>query len=142
MITNAMFYGQDSQSHQASFGPITFSLAGVYISIISIVITIPPLFLITFLFKNTRSFRANKDKSNIEHLVLNPQKDLLPVGYQILAWSLVVLSVASSGFFVILYSMEWGKDKSEEWLLSFFLSFMESIFIVDPVKVCLVLFPR
>ncbi|KAJ8298362.1 hypothetical protein KUTeg_024893 [Tegillarca granosa] len=31
--------------------------------------------------------------------------------------------------------MEWGKPKSEEWLCTFFLSFFESLCLVDPVKV-------
>jgi hypothetical protein len=36
--------------------------------------------------------------------------------------------------------MEWGKSKSEEWLLCFFLSFFESIFIMDPLKVCITIY--
>ena len=52
-----------------------------------------------------------------------------------LGWLLVVLSCVVSAFFLLLYSIEWGKDKSEAWLATFFLSFTESIFVFDPLKV-------
>ncbi|GFR75987.1 polycystic kidney disease protein 1-like 2 [Elysia marginata] len=35
----------------------------------------------------------------------------------------------------MLYSMQWGKDVSEEWLSSFILSFLQSLCVVDPFKV-------
>ncbi|XP_076075491.1 location of vulva defective 1-like isoform X2 [Mytilus galloprovincialis] len=35
-------------------------------------------------------------------------------------------------------SMEWGKTKSEEWLLCFFMSFIESMLLVDPLKIILI----
>ncbi len=54
----------------------------------------------------------------------------LPVG-----WVLCVLGIIAPGFFLILYSMDWGKDKSNAWLASFFLSFFESMFMMDPLKV-------
>ena len=53
----------------------------------------------------------------------------------VVGWFLVVLSCVASAFFLLLYSIEWGKEKSEAWLATFFLSFTESIFVVDPLKV-------
>ena len=47
----------------------------------------------------------------------------------------VFLCVVVSGFFTILYSMEWGKKKSLEWLSTFVLSFFQSVIVVQPVKV-------
>ncbi len=41
-------------------------------------------------------------------------------------------------FFVILYSMQWGKERSESWLMSMFLSFFQSLFVVDPLKVFII----
>jgi hypothetical protein len=40
-----------------------------------------------------------------------------------------------SAFFTILYSMEWGKQKAEEWLSTFVLSFFQSVIVVQPIKV-------
>ena len=52
-----------------------------------------------------------------------------------IAWFLVAVSVIASAFFTILYSMEWGFDKSSKWLTSFFLGFLESVLLVQPLKV-------
>ncbi len=57
--------------------------------------------------------------------------------FQVFAWTIAILSIVASGFFVILYSMEWGSDKSNSWLSSFCLSWAESFFIFDTCKVCL-----
>ncbi|XP_052229435.1 polycystin-2-like [Dreissena polymorpha] len=50
-------------------------------------------------------------------------------------WFLVVAGTLVPAFFVLLYSMQWGKQKSEEWLTSFLLSNFESMLFVDPVMV-------
>ena len=65
--------------------------------------------------------------------------DTWPVVWRHVAWLLVALVVLICSFFVILYSMQWGKDISEEWLSSFMLSFVQSLFVVDPFKVSLVI---
>ena len=53
----------------------------------------------------------------------------------IIAWVLVALSVGGAAFFTILYSLQWGKEKSTAWLTSFLLSFVQSIILIQPVKV-------
>ena len=57
-----------------------------------------------------------------------------------IAWTLVVLTCVLSAFFLILYSVDWGKAKSERWLTAFFLSFIQSLFLIDPVKVNTIFF--
>ncbi len=51
------------------------------------------------------------------------------------AWATANLAILSSAFFVILYSMEWGAEKSNAWLVSYVLSFVENAFFADPMKV-------
>ncbi len=53
----------------------------------------------------------------------------------IAAWMTANLAILCSGFFVILYSMEWGAEKSNAWLVSYILSFVENAFFADPMKV-------
>ena len=153
MISNAMFYGQDTGS-KISVGPITFSLSGIYISLISSLIAAPPIFIVTYIFRNSRqrSLR-NSSKKTVEEtthgkLSLRYKETIdyandstthdrlsLPFWCKFISWGIVTTAVLVSGFFLILYSMEWGKTKSEEWLLCFCMSFFESIFILDPLKV-------
>ena len=52
-----------------------------------------------------------------------------------LPWTIITLTTASAAFIIVLYSVEWGKRKSEEWLSSFILSVVESILVLDPILV-------
>ncbi len=63
----------------------------------------------------------------------NPR--FLPYWVTYIAWTMIVLVMILSPFFTILYSFEWGGDKSRSWMTAFFLSFFEAEAIVDPVKV-------
>ncbi len=58
----------------------------------------------------------------------------------LVGWVLVQLAIIIPAFFIMLYSMQWGRQRSEAWLVSFLLSFIETLFIVDPIKVILVLY--
>ncbi|CAC5388020.1 PKD1L2 [Mytilus coruscus] len=158
MISNAMFYGQNTGS-QFSIGPIKLSLSGIYISLISAIIAAPPIFLVSYMFRSSRHRKTTEkkplpnteefpditlqstDKTDAE---THPKADVtddtqfsLPFWCRYVAWGIVTLAVFLSGFFLILYSMEWGKTKSEEWLLCFFMSFIESMLLVDPIKIIL-----
>ncbi|XP_035690035.1 polycystin-2-like [Branchiostoma floridae] len=47
------------------------------------------------------------------------------------AWMIVVVSSVVSSFFVIMYSLDWGREKSEAWLKAFFLSFCLSSVVAE-----------
>lgn len=55
-------------------------------------------------------------------------------------WIIFVLVIVFFGFFVILYSMEFGKMKLEEWLLMFVFLFVELLFVFDLINVRIVFF--
>ncbi|XP_070540434.1 polycystin-1-like protein 2 [Ptychodera flava] len=59
----------------------------------------------------------------------------LPYPSIYVAWFLVFSVSIVSAFFTILYSMQWGNDKSIAFLKSLSVSLVEDIFILQPVKV-------
>ncbi|XP_063447743.1 polycystin-2-like protein 2 [Mytilus trossulus] len=153
MISNAMFYGQNTGS-RFIIGPIKLPLSGIYISIVSAIIAAPPILLVSYMFRRSKPRSRNEKKTftntkdNPEMTLKSEQEDInadatddtefsLPFWCRYAAWGIITLAVFISGFFLILYSMEWGKTKSEEWLLCFFMSFIESILLVDPLKIIL-----
>ena len=84
---------------------------------------------------NNQKFDAIDDKTrNVKKSCCTFFRTELPSYGVRIAWTLVLLTCLVSGFFVILYSVDWGKAKSERWLTSFFLSFLQSLFLIDPVK--------
>lgn len=163
MISNAMFFQsstEESSSFQMELGFIRFSLSTLYVSVIGVIITTPPILFVIIAFRkskirqkrHTDSTIINKDgknnsakydvsKSNCilqelnEGIMFADNNLNLPFWFVYLAWITLVLAAAACAFFLLLYSMEWGKEKSEEWVTSFLLSFLESILFVDPLKV-------
>ena len=148
MITNAMWYETSANSSSGifSFGPITFSVTELINSVWSNLIAIPPITLITSIFANHTSKKQNKDdrpfaddenKEKTDDSSWKPptKRFQFPHWCLYMAWVLVALSILVSGFFIILYSLDWGGDVTNAWLTAFFLSFFESIVIIQPAKV-------
>uniref|UniRef100_A0A8C8ADQ3 Polycystic kidney disease protein 1-like 2 n=1 Tax=Otus sunia TaxID=257818 RepID=A0A8C8ADQ3_9STRI len=59
----------------------------------------------------------------------------LPWWFIFIAWFLVAATSGVSGFFTMLYGLHYGKENSIKWLISMAISFLESLFITQPLKV-------
>ncbi|XP_052068318.1 uncharacterized protein LOC127707695 isoform X2 [Mytilus californianus] len=153
MITNAMFFKSSDDDtvtpDTVQIGSMRLSLKIVYVSFIGCVITVPPIVLVTYLFRNTsakvvqkkqkqKNTDSTEDDDNDDAIMTLTTKKKFPHWVVYIAWFVVALAVIASAFFLLLYSMQWGKAKAEEWLTTFILSFIESILLVDPFKVIIV----
>lgn len=70
----------------------------------------------------------------------NPKKKSkkgLPHGFVYVAWVLCFLSSVTSAVFTVFYSLSWGPEIANKWLLAFVTSFFQSILIIQPLKVVL-----
>ncbi|XP_033737386.1 polycystic kidney disease protein 1-like 2 [Pecten maximus] len=85
--------------------------------------------------RTSRLISSRKNQQKTSDGEKKKKRNPLPFWCLYVAWTLVVLSVLASGFFVILYSIEWGTEKSSRWLTAFFLSFIESVIFIQPLKV-------
>ena len=54
------------------------------------------------------------------------------------AWCLCVLTTLSSAVFTLFYSMMWGREQSNLWLTTMFISFVQDTLISQPLKVLIV----
>ena len=146
MVSNAMFYGtgsDDTDKSAFTIGPLSVTIQQLYTSIASSIITVPPILIITTCFSKTRQQTdapAPKGSGRRYHVTDDEQKasargKRLPYWCLHVSWLLVFLCVAAGAFFSILYAMQWGRRKSEDWLLTFFMSFFESVFLLQPLKV-------
>nr|XP_032812629.1 polycystic kidney disease protein 1-like 2 isoform X1 [Petromyzon marinus] len=130
MMANAMWFGKKQAASKAgggvAVGPL--SLTDVLISLLSSLVEVPVSLVVVLIFRNSRSEseRPPGQKSS--------WRGPWPGGCRCVAWCLVVLAVLSSGFFTILYSMEWGPEKANRWLIRFLLSFIMSIALIQPIK--------
>lgn len=60
----------------------------------------------------------------------------LPWWCVFLGWFLLLSISGVSTFFTLLYGFEYGREKSIKWVMSLGLSLFQSIFILQPLKVC------
>jgi hypothetical protein len=99
------------------------------------------LWLIAKLFSSKNSKPASaqpfsaRDVQNMTDLDNSLMTNPLPYFVVYITWVLVLATMATCAFFLLLYSMQWGSTTSQEWLASFFLSFFQSFFVFEPVKV-------
>ncbi|XP_078524933.1 polycystin-1-like protein 2 [Lissotriton helveticus] len=59
----------------------------------------------------------------------------LPWWFVFIGWALIAITSGVSGFFTMLYGLHYGKDSSIKWLITMGISFFESLFITQPLKV-------
>nr|XP_020466514.1 polycystic kidney disease protein 1-like 2 [Monopterus albus] len=59
----------------------------------------------------------------------------LPWWFTFVGWILVIATSGVSGYFTMMYGLTYGKGRSISWLISMGVSFFESLFITQPLKV-------
>ena len=145
MIANAMFYNISGESEGAiQVGPFKFSLRQIIVGVQSGLIIAPVNILIVLLFKSSkhRSQRGDKYKE-IDHAQQLVDKErnagcMLPHFCVYFGWFLCFATSLTAAAFTLFYSMIWGKEVAEQWLSSILISNGQDIFVVQPVKVMLV----
>ena len=131
MIASAMWYKTDdvaSTQNALIIGPISLTVHELYVSLMSSVTIIPVVLGITLLFSKSAPWPETK-----EHAYRG--KGQLPWWCAVIGWILVIMAISTSCFFTILYSFEWGSVKSTAWLTAFVMSFVESVLLIQPLKV-------
>ena len=78
-----------------------------------------------------------EDKSEKDTSATKKKKGL-PHGFVYLAWVLCFLSSVTSALFTVFYSLDWGPEIANKWLIAFVTSFFQSILVIQPLKVVLV----
>ncbi|XP_051994643.1 polycystic kidney disease protein 1-like 2 [Xyrauchen texanus] len=82
--------------------------------------------------QHTRSSSPTEGSSG--HRKKGCQKGL-PWWFVFVGWLLVAATSGVSAYFTMMYGLTYGKERSIGWLISMVVSFFESLFITQPVKV-------
>lgn len=85
----------------------------------------------------TKIIEDKEDNSEKGSNTMKKKKNGLPHGYVYLAWALCFLSSVTSAVFTVFYSLSWGPEISNKWIVAFVTSFFQSIFVIQPLKVIL-----
>ena len=146
MITSAMFYnmGGDGPSPFAiHIGSLVIDLKQFVIALQSSLIIVPVNVAIVQIFRNLKPKKSKEeiyneeteDNSENKENEGNKPKGKLPHWFIYIAYALCYLASAASIFFTLLYSIQWGKEKSTEWVIAMVTAFLQSVLLLQPVKV-------
>uniref|UniRef100_A0A8C3PDD2 Polycystin 1 like 2/pseudo n=1 Tax=Chrysemys picta bellii TaxID=8478 RepID=A0A8C3PDD2_CHRPI len=87
-------------------------------------------------FQKAQSYvQAVRQVQHMKGLLESSSFKGLPWWFVFIGWFLIAATSGVSGFFTMLYGLHYGKDNSIKWLISMAISFFESLFITQPLKV-------
>ncbi|KAI8482558.1 hypothetical protein Bbelb_397060 [Branchiostoma belcheri] len=138
MLCNAMWYKSDegflTKNTVYDLGFVQITLQELYVSLMSVIMVLPVVLVPARLFRVAAS--APITAPGIRHSSkYGLFKERLRSFSKYVAWVLVAMVSVVSSFFVILYSLDWGREKRAAWLKAFFFSFSFSSLIAETVQI-------
>ncbi|XP_035662444.1 polycystic kidney disease protein 1-like 2 [Branchiostoma floridae] len=138
MLSNAMWYKSDegfvTKNTVFDLGFVQITLQELYVSLMTVVMVLPVVLVPARLFRVEvpASITAPGIRRSSKY---GSWKGILSRWSKYVAWFLVAMVSILSSFFVILYSLDWGRKKSEAWLKTFFFSFGFSSIIAETAEI-------
>ncbi|XP_066271656.1 polycystin family receptor for egg jelly-like [Branchiostoma lanceolatum] len=136
MVGSAMWHGFKLVSHDVTLfdsGVITLRLSELIgTAATSFTVFFPVNAILVPMFRK-QSPLQNHIPSKLMKTPTSPSTRRIP--YKTVAWVLAILTSVSSSFFVIMYSLQFGAERSRAWLKDFVLTFLISTFLLEPVQV-------
>ena len=140
MLASAVFYELDTDvadtQGKLQLGRFVFNLRDFIIGVQSLFVVMPINMLIVKIFTHTRSANEEKQSQETPRKPATKKREFsLPHWFIYISWLLCFVTAFVASTFVIFYSLQWGKDTSEEWLISVGTSVFMDIFVSEPLKI-------
>ena len=139
MVTNAMFYQVQEMSDPNSFqiGPLELSLRQTVIGLQSGLISLPASIFTVMIFRNIkrRTLQGNSKENDSLKRKEKSSQGFLPPWFAVIGWLVCLTASMFSGAATILYSIQWGADTSNQWLMSVGISFVEDMILIGPISI-------
>ncbi|XP_078664140.1 polycystin-1-like protein 2 [Branchiostoma floridae x Branchiostoma belcheri] len=138
MLSSAMWYKAENTTADTrvlNLGFVLFTIQELYISLMTVLTVLPVNLVLLQLFRMEAPLSVNTPEISIRPSKKGYWKRTFFRLAKYVAWLTVFLVSTSSKFFVLLYSMDWGKEKSDAWMKAFVLSFMGSSCVMDSLQI-------
>ncbi|KAI8480406.1 hypothetical protein Bbelb_418640, partial [Branchiostoma belcheri] len=137
MLSSAMWYKAENTTADTrvlNLGFVRFTIQELYISLMTVLTVLPVNLVLLQLFRMEAPLSVNTPEMSIRPSKKGYLKKTFHLA-KYMAWVTVFLVSTSSAFFVLLYSMDWEKEKSDAWMKAFVLSFMGSSCVMDTLQI-------
>ena len=137
LVTNAMFYRFAKADDTSSFrlGPLEISLRQIIVGIQSGLISLPVNIVTVMIFRNIK--RNTSPDGFIENGISTTQtkstQGFLPRCFIVIGWLICLTASLTSGTFAVFYSLQWGAEIANSWLLSVGISLLQDILLTGPI---------
>ena len=147
MMASAMFYRESLVTDiPVNIGPLSLTTQEIFVSIAGALITYPINMVIVFLFRKTKlnSMSAANKRKNANQPHLNRRRKIrrrkrgpwaavaLPHFRFTAAWALCLLTSLASAVLVVLYSLEFGAETANRWMVAVVLSCIQDVLLFQP----------
>ena len=136
-------------------GQFKLTVNQVVKSLISTAIVLIPSVIITFLFKASKPKEGSNSLAKLvaeyqedQEILFDPvdENDAMhathsSVNYRLPWWCLYIgyalsaVTMCASGAFIFMYGVQWGQQKTTDWMISSLLSFGSNAFLVYPLRI-------
>ena len=137
LVTNAMFY-QLEKAHNPNYfriGPLELSWRQIVIGVQSGLISLPVNIVTVTIFRNIKRTMTQDDINQRDSSVSRGKstQGFLPPFFIVIGWLICLTASITSGVITIFYSIQWGAELSNQWLLSVGVSVIQDILIIEPI---------
>ena len=171
MLASAMFYQEGATEQPVHVGPFKFTWREIIVSVQSAIVIAPITVLVVTIFRkskpratqrNWRTDRVSRPSREKGENGKEKQKKgkgkqkkgkgkqkkgkgkqpyPLPHWCKYIAWALCILASITAALFVVFYSLQFGKEKSNRWLTAVVLSCTQDILVSQPLRLlCVAVF--
>ena len=137
LVTNAMFYRFNETKDPSSFqlGPLELSLTQIIIGVQSGLIALPVNIVTVMIFRN---IKRNRSPDSCKETEISPSQTkntqgFLPPYFVVIGWFICLAASVSSAAIAVSYSLQWGAEIANRWLLSVGVSLLQDILLTGPI---------
>lgn len=139
MVTNAMFYQFGTKSSDIiNIGLLQVSWKAIKTGIQSSLIVLPVSVVTILIFDNVKQKQVTNVNGSV--LVEEKVKGFVPWPFVLIAWFLCISCAAAASVFTVFYSLMWGADTANQWLVSITVSFLQDVFVTQPFKIIVLVY--
>ena len=129
---SAMWFDTDTSAdeYEVTIGFVSVNYKQVYVGVIGTLLIFPLIAILNLLFRY-RNMKVNVDNKKLAHI---KQDGCLPHWVNYIGYSICLMTIIAGSVVTTLYSLQWGSEISNDWLMSIYFGVVTDL-TIGPVQV-------